>query len=159
MPGGGGARGQAAGPGGTALLQALAAEFPPPDQPTIEALLRPVGEHWIPMRMRPTISWSDLPSRRWDVGPRRGGAGEPAQAAALGAEPVLVDDNPPAEGPGGRPVLATGDGGLDALAACEVVVKSPGISRYRPEVAELAGRGIPLPAAWACGWPGRTATG
>ena len=33
---------------GTALLQALAAEFPPPDQPTIEALLRPVGEHWIP---------------------------------------------------------------------------------------------------------------
>jgi UDP-N-acetyl-alpha-D-muramoyl-L-alanyl-L-glutamate epimerase len=33
---------------GTALLQALAAEFPPPGQPTIEALLRPVGEHWIP---------------------------------------------------------------------------------------------------------------
>jgi hypothetical protein len=33
---------------GTALLRALAAEFPPPDQPTIEALLRPVGEHWIP---------------------------------------------------------------------------------------------------------------
>jgi hypothetical protein len=33
---------------GTALLQALAAEFRPPGQPTIEALLRPVGEHWIP---------------------------------------------------------------------------------------------------------------
>jgi hypothetical protein len=33
---------------GTALLQTLAAEFPPPGQPTIEALLRPVGEHWIP---------------------------------------------------------------------------------------------------------------
>jgi UDP-N-acetyl-alpha-D-muramoyl-L-alanyl-L-glutamate epimerase len=31
-----------------ALLQALAAEFAPPDRPTIEALLRPVGEHWIP---------------------------------------------------------------------------------------------------------------
>ena len=46
--------------------------------------------------------------------------------------------------PAGRPVLATGDGGLDALAACDVVVKSPGISRYRPEVAELAGRGIPV---------------
>ena len=55
-----------------------------------------------------------------------------------------MDDSPPAEGPGGRPVLATGGGGLDALAACEVVVKSPGISRYRPEVAELAGRGIPV---------------
>jgi hypothetical protein len=33
---------------GTALLHALAAQFPPPDPPTIEALLRPVGEHWIP---------------------------------------------------------------------------------------------------------------
>jgi hypothetical protein len=33
---------------GAALLQALAAEFSPPGQPTIEALLRPVGEHWIP---------------------------------------------------------------------------------------------------------------
>ena len=31
-----------------APLQALATEFPPPGQPTIEALLRPVGEHWIP---------------------------------------------------------------------------------------------------------------
>ena len=25
-----------------------------------------------------------------------------------------------------------------------MVVKSPGISRYRPEVAELAGRGVPV---------------
>jgi hypothetical protein len=33
---------------GTALLQALAAEFRPPGRPTIEALLRPVGGHWIP---------------------------------------------------------------------------------------------------------------
>ena len=33
---------------GTALLHELAAQFPPPDPPTIEALLRPVGEHWIP---------------------------------------------------------------------------------------------------------------
>jgi hypothetical protein len=30
------------------LLPTLAAQFPPPDPPTIEALLRPVGEHWIP---------------------------------------------------------------------------------------------------------------
>ncbi len=41
-------------------------------------------------------------------------------------------------------MLATGEGGLDALAGCDVVVKSPGISRYRPEVAELEGRGIPV---------------
>ena len=33
---------------GTALLHELTAQFPPPDPPTIEALLRPVGEHWIP---------------------------------------------------------------------------------------------------------------
>jgi len=97
------------------------------------------------MRMRPTISWSDLRGARagvWGLGVE--GQANLRKLAALGAEPVLVDDRPPAEGPGGRPVLATGDGGLDALAACEVVVKSPGISRYRPEVAELAGRGIPV---------------
>jgi len=95
--------------------------------------------------MRPTISWSDLRGARagvWGLGVE--GQANLRKLAALGAEPVLVDDNPPAEGPGGRPVLATGGGGLDALAACEVVVKSPGISRYRPEVAELAGRGIPV---------------
>ena len=97
------------------------------------------------MRMRPTISWSDLRGARagvWGLGVE--GQANLRKLAALGAEPVLVDDKPPAEGPGGRPVLATGDGGLDALAACEVVVKSPGISRYRAEVAELAGRGIPV---------------
>src|SRR6476661_3182895 len=97
------------------------------------------------MRMRPTISWSDLRGARagvWGLGVE--GQANLRKLAALGAEPVLVDDRPPAEGPGGRPVLATGGGGLDALAACEVVVKSPGISRYRPEVAELAGRGIPV---------------
>jgi hypothetical protein len=32
----------------TTLLHTLTAQFPPPDTPTIEALLRPVGEHWIP---------------------------------------------------------------------------------------------------------------
>src|SRR5215470_17958271 len=33
---------------GSALLHTLTAQFPLPDPPTIEALLRPVGEHWIP---------------------------------------------------------------------------------------------------------------
>jgi UDP-N-acetylmuramoyl-L-alanine---L-glutamate ligase len=97
------------------------------------------------MRMRPTISWSDLHGARagvWGLGVE--GQANLRKLAALGVEPVLVDDSPPAEGPGGRPVLATGSGGLDALATCEVVVKSPGISRYRPEVAELEGRGIPV---------------
>ena len=97
------------------------------------------------MRMRPTISWSDLRGVRtgvWGLGVE--GGANLRKLIALGADPVLVDDHPPAEGAGGRPVLATGAGGLAALAGCEVVVKSPGISRYRPEVADLARRSIPV---------------
>jgi UDP-N-acetylmuramoyl-L-alanine---L-glutamate ligase len=97
------------------------------------------------MRMRPTISWSDLRGVHagvWGLGVE--GHANLRKLAALGAEPVLVDDRPPAEGPDGRPVLATGDGGLDALAACDVVVKTPGISRYRPEAADLARCGVPV---------------
>ena len=97
------------------------------------------------MRMRPTISWSDLRGVRagvWGLGME--GHANLRKLAALGTEPVLVDDQPPAEGPGGRPVLATGDGGLAALAASDVVIKTPGISRYRPEVAELEARGVPV---------------
>jgi UDP-N-acetylmuramoylalanine--D-glutamate ligase len=95
--------------------------------------------------MRPTISWSDLRGMRagvWGLGME--GHANLRKLAALGAEPVLVDDQPPAGGPGGRPVLATGDGGLAALAACDVVIKTPGISRYRPEVAGLEARGVPV---------------
>ena len=97
------------------------------------------------MPMRPTISWSDLRGSRagiWGLGIE--GHANLRRLVALGADPVLVDDKPPAEGPGGRPVLATRDGGLDALAACDVVVKTPGISRYRPEAAELVARGVPV---------------
>ena len=42
----------------------------------------------------------------------------------------------------GLEVLATDAGGLDALQRCDVVVKSPGISRYRPEVAQLESAGV-----------------
>jgi UDP-N-acetylmuramoylalanine--D-glutamate ligase len=41
-------------------------------------------------------------------------------------------------------VLATGEGGLAALERCDAVVKTPGLSRYRPEVARLSGLGIPV---------------
>ena len=95
--------------------------------------------------MRPTISWSDLRGTRagvWGLGVE--GAANLRKLSELGVDPVLVDDRPAGPGPGGRPVLATAEGGLDALAACDVVVKTPGISRYRPEVAELEGRGIPV---------------
>jgi UDP-N-acetylmuramoyl-L-alanine---L-glutamate ligase len=97
------------------------------------------------MRTRPTISWSDLRGARtgvWGLGME--GLASLRKLAALGATAVLVDDRPPAPGPGGQPVLATGGGGLAALASCDVVVKSPGISRYRPEVAHLEASGIPV---------------
>jgi len=93
--------------------------------------------------MRRLISWSQLRGARvgvWGLGVE--GAANLGKLAELGVNPVLVDDRPAGRGPDGRPVLATHDGGLDALAGCEVVVKTPGISRYRPEVAELEGRGI-----------------
>jgi UDP-N-acetylmuramoylalanine--D-glutamate ligase len=97
------------------------------------------------MGRRPVISWSDLRGTRvgiWGLGIE--GAANLRKLTELGVDPVLADDRPAGPALGGRPVLATHDGGLDALAACEVVVKTPGISRYRPEVAELEGRGIPV---------------
>ena len=94
---------------------------------------------------RPALSWPDLRGTRtgvWGLGVE--GRASLRKLATLGAEAVLVDDRPSGPGPDGQPVLATAEGGLEALAACEVVIKSPGISRYRPEVAELAARGIPV---------------
>jgi UDP-N-acetylmuramoylalanine--D-glutamate ligase len=95
--------------------------------------------------MRPTISWSELRDTRvgvWGLGVE--GAANLRKLADLGVDPVLVDDRPAGPGPAGRPVLATHEGGLAALAGCEVVVKSPGISRYRPEVRKIQERGIPV---------------
>jgi UDP-N-acetylmuramoyl-L-alanine---L-glutamate ligase len=97
---------------------------------------------------RPKLSWSDLAGARvgiWGLG--REGQANLRKLLALGVEPVLVDDAPAGSAlpiPGGRPVLATADGGLAALQRCDVVVKTPGLSRYRPEVAHLSGRGIPV---------------
>jgi hypothetical protein len=81
------------------------------------------------------------PGRRLGPGPR--GPREPAQAALAGRRAVLVDDHPQPN-PDGLPVLATAEGGLAALEQCDVVVKTPGLSRYRPEVARLSGLGIPV---------------
>ena len=89
---------------------------------------------------RPKLSWSDLPGARvgvWGLG--REGQANLRKLRALGVEPVLVDDHP-----ADPDVLATGDGGLAALERCDVVVKTPGLSRYRPEVARLEGLGVPV---------------
>ncbi len=96
----------------------------------------------------PKLSWSDLAGARvgvWGLG--REGHANLRKLLTLGVEAVLVDDQPPVTTqliPGGRRVLATGDGGLAALQQCDVVVKTPGLSRYRPEVARLTGLGIPV---------------
>jgi UDP-N-acetylmuramoylalanine--D-glutamate ligase len=84
------------------------------------------------------ISWDDLRGKRgggWGLG--REGQANLRKLRSIGVEPVLVDDHP------GEPdVLATAGAGLDALKQCDVVVKTPGLSRYRPEVAELAANGV-----------------
>jgi UDP-N-acetylmuramoyl-L-alanine---L-glutamate ligase len=100
-----------------------------------------------PIVMPPPISWSALADASgrvgvWGLGVE--GGASLRRLRAMGHVPVLVDDRPAAPSLDGTEVLATDRGGLDALMACEVVVKSPGISRYRPEVAELEGAGVSL---------------
>lgn len=91
--------------------------------------------------MPPTISWSDLRDRTvgvWGLGVE--GHANLRKLAALGVRPqVMVDDRP-----AGDDVLATADGGLEALAACDVVVKSPGISRTREDLRSLESAGVPV---------------
>ena len=91
--------------------------------------------------MPPTISWSDLRDRRvgvWGLGVE--GRANLRKLAALGVPPrVMVDDRPAADD-----VLATADGGIEALAGCDVVVKSPGISRNREDLRSLESAGVPV---------------
>lgn len=97
------------------------------------------------MISRPRISWSDLRGARvgiWGVGVE--GRSNLGRLLAEGGQPILVDDRPLAGSVEGFPVLATSGGGIQALARCDVIVKTPGISRYRPEVEELRGKGIPV---------------
>src|ERR1700691_1862254 len=93
-----------------------------------------------PGAVRPRRGWSDLRGARvgiWGLG--REGSASLRSVRALGVEPVLVDDNPSEPG-----ILATAEGGLDVLAACEIVVKTPGISPYGPEAARLRQAGVIL---------------
>jgi UDP-N-acetylmuramoylalanine--D-glutamate ligase len=94
---------------------------------------------------RPKLSWPDLAGAKvgvWGLG--REGAASLRKLRSLGVEPVLVDDSPPDESKYGAPVLPTDGPGLDALARCEAVVKTPGISRYSSEAAELRAAGVCL---------------
>ncbi|HEY1820307.1 MAG TPA: UDP-N-acetylmuramoyl-L-alanine--D-glutamate ligase [Trebonia sp.] len=91
---------------------------------------------------RPTLGWSDLRGSGARVGVW--GLGKEGQATVrklrtLAIAPVLVDDRPNEPG-----ILPTADGGLEALKQCEVVIKTPGISPYGPEAAELRKSGVTL---------------
>lgn len=91
---------------------------------------------------RPKLGWSDLRGARvgiWGLG--REGNANLRKLRSMGVEPVLVDDTPAAAD---ERVLATADGGLDALLGCDVVVKTPGISRYRPEAGRMRAAGVVL---------------
>ncbi len=91
------------------------------------------------MRSFPPLRFADLSGARvglWGLGVE--GRASLRRLAALGVTPVLVADEPTGEGG----VVATAAGGLELLRVCDVVVKSPGVSRYRPEVLELEASGV-----------------
>jgi UDP-N-acetylmuramoyl-L-alanine---L-glutamate ligase len=91
---------------------------------------------------RPSLGWSDLEGARVGLwGLRMEGAANLRRLRTMGVVPVVVDDRPSAPVFGGLRVQS-GGAGLDALAACEVVVKSPGISRHGPQVAALVDAGV-----------------
>jgi UDP-N-acetylmuramoylalanine-D-glutamate ligase len=95
--------------------------------------------------MRQPISWSALADASvgvWGLGVE--GTASIRRLRSMGRTPVLVDDAPSSPALDGLEVLTTGSGGLAALHRCDVVVKSPGISRYRPEVAQLEAAGVPV---------------
>lgn len=96
--------------------------------------------------MPPTLSWSDLRGRSVGIyGLGREGEANLRKCLALGLDPVLVDDDGRRSDIDGRPILRTDEGGHAALAGCEVVIKTPGISRYGKVVRELTEqRGLPV---------------
>ncbi len=101
-------------------------------------MARPLG----PLH-RPALGWSDLAGARvvlWGL--RMEGAANLRRLRRLGIVPIAVDDHPHAPTFGGLRVLESASGGLEALSTCEVVVKSPGISRHGPQVAELLRAGV-----------------
>ena len=97
-----------------------------------------------PVPPTPT-SWADLTGRRvgiWGLGTE--GLANLARLRSLGVEPTVVDDHPDraAALPDAPVVQPPDEAGLDALRRCEVVVKSPGVSRHRPEIQALLAEGV-----------------
>ncbi|MCL5444669.1 MAG: Mur ligase family protein, partial [Actinobacteria bacterium] len=95
------------------------------------------------MTPRVRIKWSELSDAKvgvWGLGVE--GRANLRKLTALGNTAVLVEDDDSRVTASKDPPVLFGREGVDALLQCEVVVKSPGISRYRPEVAELQAGGV-----------------
>jgi len=95
--------------------------------------------------MRRPISWSALADASvgvWGLGVE--GQASVRRLRAMGVLPVLVEDAPTVPSLEGLEVSALDAGGLDRLLRCDVVIKSPGISRYRSEVTRLEESGVPV---------------
>ncbi|MEQ1788632.1 MAG: Mur ligase family protein, partial [Acidimicrobiales bacterium] len=93
------------------------------------------------MPSSPPLRWTDLLDAHvgvWGVGVE--GQATLARLRSLGVEPAAVVDDASSV-PG---VQRADEGGLAALSACEVVVKSPGISRYLDRVVELEAGGVAI---------------
>ncbi len=87
--------------------------------------------------------FADLAGRRVGIfGYGVEGRATQRRLAALTTDVVIVDDSPHDE-----EVLTTAEGGFEALASCEVVVKSPGIPRRRADVINLEDRGVVVTSA------------
>ncbi|MGH9169350.1 MAG: UDP-N-acetylmuramoyl-L-alanine--D-glutamate ligase [Acidimicrobiales bacterium] len=95
--------------------------------------------------MRPAISWSDLRGASvgvWGLGIE--GTANLERLLGMGASVRVVEDSPTVESVLGCEVLALGAGGFEELCRQDVVVKTPGVPRRRPEVVSLQDRGIPV---------------
>ena len=92
--------------------------------------------------MRHRLGWTDLASSRVGIfGAGLEGRAALARLASLTHDVVVVDDSDTVV-VDGADVIGTAAGGADLLATCDVVIKTPGISRYRDEVAMLETAGV-----------------
>lgn len=90
--------------------------------------------------MPPFLTWPDLAGLRVGVyGLGLEGQANARACRALDIVPVLVDDRSQPHWP---EALVTSHGGLDALKGCEVVIVSPGISIYSPQIEALRSAGV-----------------
>lgn len=91
------------------------------------------------------LGWRDLPGREvgvWGIGVE--GEATLRRLAADGVEPAAIVGAEPGVTADGRPVLGFDEGGREALASCEIVVKSPGISPYDDPAQSLLAAGVGL---------------